>query len=133
MNFRRKKYVHAEVQAGALSDILFFLMLFFLIISTLASPNAIKLLLPHATSGRDNPSTPVSVSITADLRYYIENEEVNITSFENTLSLKIRGKDKPSVVLRMDKSIEVNEMMKIMDILHRMKVPVVIAVDKGAL
>ncbi len=133
MNFRRKKYVHAEVQAGALSDILFFLMLFFLIISTLASPNAIKLLLPNATSGRDNPSTPVSVSITADLRYYIENEEVSLPSFENTLSLKIRGKDKPSVVLRMDKSIEVNEMMKIMDILHRMKVPVVIAVDKGAL
>lgn len=133
MNFRRKKYVHAEVQAGALSDILFFLMLFFLIISTLASPNAIKLLLPNATSGRDNPSTPVSVSITADLRYYIENEEVNLPSFENTLSLKIRGKDKPSVVLRMDKSIEVNEMMKIMDILHRMKVPVVIAVDKGSL
>lgn len=133
MNFRRKKYVHAEVQAGALSDILFFLMLFFLIISTLASPNAIKLLLPNATSGRDNPSTPVSVSITADLRYYIENEEVSLPSFENTLSLKIRGKDKPSVVLRMDKSIEVNEMMKIMDILHRMKVPVVIAVDKGSL
>lgn len=133
MNFRRKKYVHAEVQAGALSDILFFLMLFFLIISTLASPNAIKLLLPNATSGRDNPSTPISVSITADLRYYIENEEVSLPSFENTLSLKIRGKDKPSVVLRMDKSIEVNEMMKIMDILHRMKVPVVIAVDKGAL
>jgi biopolymer transport protein ExbD len=133
MNFRRKKYVHAEVQAGALSDILFFLMLFFLIISTLASPNAIKLLLPNATSGRDNPSSPVSVSITADLRYYIENEEVGLPSFENTLSLKIRGKDKPSVVLRMDKSIEVNEMMKIMDKLHRMKVPVVIAVDKGAL
>ena len=131
MNFRRKKYVHAEVQAGALSDILFFLMLFFLIISTLASPNAIKLLLPNAKTGNSMPSTPVSVSITGDLRYYIEGEEVSLPSFENALSLRTRGKEKPSVVLRMEKTIEVNEMMKIMDILHRMKIPVVIAVDKS--
>lgn len=131
MNFRRKKYVHAEVQAGALSDILFFLMLFFLIISTLASPNAIRLLLPRAKNTQNIPSQTINVSITADLHYFIEKEEVSLATFESALLAKVQGVEKPSVVLRMDRGISVDEMMKVLDVVHKMKIPVVIAVDKN--
>ncbi|MFI5221209.1 MAG: ExbD/TolR family protein [Bacteroidia bacterium] len=131
MNFRQRKYVHAEVQAGALSDILFFLMLFFLIISTLASPNAIKLLLPKAQTGKSIPSQVINVSITNDLKYYINQNEVTMANMEQALMNEASKHENPSVVLRMDKAIAVEEMVKVIDVVNKAKVPVVIAIDKG--
>ena len=131
MNFRRAKNVHAEVQAGALSDILFFLMLFFLIISTLASPNAIKLLLPKATTGKSIPSQVINVSITGDLKYYINQNEVTLANMEQLLIAEGGKLQTPSVVLRMDKTISIDEMVKVIDIVNKAKVPVVIAIDKA--
>jgi biopolymer transport protein ExbD len=72
MNFGRRKRVHSAVEASSLSDILFFLLLFFLIISTLASPNAIKLLLPKASSGQAISTHVINVSINANLEYYVD-------------------------------------------------------------
>jgi len=132
MNFRKKKYVHAEVQAGALSDILFFLMLFFLIISTLASPNAIKLLLPKAKTGQSIHNQIINVSISADLKYYIDKGEVTLEQLEGAILAKASTLQNPSIVLRMDKSISVESMIYVIDVLNRAKVPVVVAVDKPA-
>lgn len=131
MNFRKRKQAHAQVEAGALSDILFFLMLFFLIISTLASPNAIKLLLPKAQTGKAIPSQVISVSITGDLKYYINQNEVTIENMEQSLMAEAGKLQTPSVVLRMDKSIAVEQMVKVIDVVNRAKVPVVIAIDKA--
>ena len=130
MNFRKHKYTHAEVQAGPLSDILFFLMLFFLIISTLASPNAIKLLLPKANTGKTIPKQVINVSISPDLKYYIDKQEVGLDQLEQTLLTNSSKLENPSVVLRMDKTITVNDMVQVVDILNRAKLPVVIAVSK---
>ena len=130
MNFRKHKYTHAEVQAGPLSDILFFLMLFFLIISTLASPNAIKLLLPKANTGKTIPKQVINVSISPDLKYYIDKQEVTLDQLEPSLLANSAKLENPSVVLRMDKSITVNDMVQVVDILNRAKLPVVIAVSK---
>jgi biopolymer transport protein ExbD len=131
MNFRKKKYTHAQVEAGALSDILFFLMLFFLIISTLASPNAIKLLLPKAQTGKAIPSQVISLSITDDLKYFINQNEVTLDNMEQSLAAEASKLQTPSVVLRMDKSIAVEQMVKVIDVVNRAKVPVVIAIDKA--
>ncbi len=130
MNFRKKKYVHAEVQTGALSDILFFLMLFFLIVSTLASPNTIKLLLPKAKTGQAVPTSIINVSISSDLRYYIDKGEVSLEQLEREVLSRVSELQNPSVVLRMDKSISVDDMIAVVDVLNRAKVPVVVAVDK---
>ncbi len=130
MNFRKRKYTHAEVQAGPLSDILFFLMLFFLIISTLASPNAIKLLLPKAHTGKTIPSEVINVSISSDLKYYIDKREIPLSGLEAALMAETAKHQNPSVVLRMDKTISVDDMVQVVDVLNRAKVPVVIAVNK---
>jgi biopolymer transport protein ExbD len=130
MNFRKHKYTHAEVQAGPLSDILFFLMLFFLIISTLASPNAIKLLLPKANTGKTIPKQVINVSITTDLKYYIDKQEFPLDQLEQALVAHAAKLENPSVVLRMDKSITVNDMVQVVDLLNKSKIPVVIAVSK---
>lgn len=131
MNFRKKKHVHAQVEAGALSDILFFLMLFFLIISTLASPNAIQLLLPKGQTGHAIPVQKINVAITADLKYYINKDEVTLDNMEGVLMAEAAKLQTPSIVLRMDKAISVDEMVKVIDIVNRAKIPLVIAVDKA--
>ena len=131
MDFRKKKHVHAQVEAGALSDILFFLMLFVLIISTLASPNAIKLLLPKAETGKSIPSQVINVSISSDLKYYINQNEVTLSTMQQQLMTEALKHENPSVVLRMDKTIAVDEMVKVIDVVNKAKVPVVIAIDKG--
>jgi len=131
MNFGRRKRVHSAVEASSLSDILFFLLLFFLIISTLASPNAIKLLLPKASSGQAISTHVINVSINANLEYYVDKRRVSMAELSNQISDESRKYEKPTVVLRVDKSIQVEELVKVVDLVNKLKIPLVIATDKG--
>ena len=131
MNFGRRKRVHSAVEASSLSDILFFLLLFFLIISTLASPNAIKLLLPKASSGQAISTHVINVSINADLEYYVDKRRVSVAELSNQIADESRKHEKPTVVLRVDKSIQVEELVKVVDLVNKLKIPLVIATDKG--
>ena len=131
MNFGRRKRVHSAVEASSLSDILFFLLLFFLIISTLASPNAIKLLLPKASSGQAISTHVINVSINANLEYYVDKKRVSMAELSHQISDESRKHEKPTVVLRVDKSIQVEELVKVVDVVNKLKIPLVIATDKG--
>jgi biopolymer transport protein ExbD len=131
MNFGRRKRIHSAVEASSLSDILFFLLLFFLIISTLASPNAIKLLLPKASSGQAISTHVINVSINDKIEYYVDKRRVPAADLSNQIVLESRKHEKPSVVLRVDKSIPVEELVKVVDQVNKLKIPLVIATDKG--
>jgi biopolymer transport protein ExbD len=131
MNFGRRKRVHSAVEASSLSDILFFLLLFFLIISTLASPNAIKLLLPKASSGQAISTHVINVSINDKIEYYVDKRRVSAADLSNQIVRESRKHEKPSVVLRVDKSIPVEELVKVVDMVNKLKIPLVIATDKG--
>ena len=80
MKLRRRKREGGGVEASSLSDILFFLMLFFLMVSTLASPEAIKVLLPKSSTGKIIPKHTIYVTIDAQIRYYINKQEVASSS-----------------------------------------------------
>jgi len=131
MEFRKRKSTHAAVEAGALSDILFFLMLFFLIVSTLASPNAIKLLLPKAATGQTVPKQKIELSVTADLRVYLGKREVDKANLETELKNEAAGKENPTVVLKVDKSVTVENLIQVVDACNKAKVPMVIATEKA--
>ena len=75
----------AEVSTSSFSDIMFFLMLFFLIASTLISPSVVKLTLPNAKYHQTIRKTEIAVSITKDLQYYINKKEVSFEQIENEL------------------------------------------------
>jgi integrase len=76
MPIKRNRRFHAEVATSALSDIMFFLLLFFLIISTLANPNVIKMTLPKSKTSEKTNKQLISLSITEDKRYYLDKEEI---------------------------------------------------------
>lgn len=82
MRLRHKRRFHAEVGTGALNDIMFFLMLFFLIISTLANPSIIKIFLPKTAVSERVSKPPIILVITADKHYFINNAEVAFEDIE---------------------------------------------------
>ena len=107
MNLRRKLRAHAEIHAGTLNDILFILLFFFLIISTLANPNVVKVNNPKGqkdTKAKQN----IVVSIDKDQKIYIGHLEVEPLMIDSLLKAevqKIKGiVDTPSVVINADTS-----------------------------
>jgi biopolymer transport protein ExbD len=134
MNFRRtKNRGHATVEAASLSDILFFLLLFFLIVATMASPNAIKVLLPKASSEESVPRNIINLTITNDLEYYIEQQKVPAESLKQALTSVSTTIASPTVVLRVDKTIQVNELIKVVDVINSLKLPMVVATEKATI
>jgi len=131
MNFRKTKKRHATVEAGSLSDILFFLLLFFLIISTLASPTAIKLLLPNAKHTQNIPKNLVNVSVNSQLEYFIEKNQLSFSDLNAALETFARNTVKPTIVLRIDRTVQVNELIKVVDIINKNQLPMVVATAKS--
>ena len=114
----RKKFneEHSEVDTGPLNDILFILMFFFLIISTLANPNVIKLTNPRSKSDTKAKQSIV-VSIRKDGRAYIGQQPVIFDSLSAELGRLIDKKDsanKQGVVINADSSVSINKLVMIM-------------------
>jgi biopolymer transport protein ExbD len=76
MRLRRRHREHAEVAVESLNDIMFMLMLFFLIVSTLANPSVIKLLLPESKQSQSIDKQPIQLTVTAEHQYYIDKDLV---------------------------------------------------------
>ena len=116
MRFRKKHKETSEVFTDSLNDILFILMFFFLIISTLANPNVIKLTNPRSKSDTKAKQSIV-VSIRKDGRTYIGQQQVIFDSLSSELSKLIDKKDsanKQAVVINADTSVSVNKLVMIM-------------------
>ena len=127
MNLRRRPRIHAEVSTGSLNDIMFFLLLFFLITSTLVSPNVIKLLLPNANSGKAMSKQTVTLSVNKDKNYFINNKPVEYALLEQTLIGIARDLQEPTVVLKVDQSIDVQTLVNLLDIGNRTKIKMILA------
>ena len=130
MRVRRNKRFHTEIAASALSDIMFFLLLFFLIISTLANPNVIDLVLPKADSNQTTDKTHVSLSVTKDKQYYIDKQQVAFEEIEAALSAKVTSTGDKTVIVRVPKDLEVQDMVNLLEIGVRLKLKLVIATTK---
>jgi biopolymer transport protein ExbD len=127
MNLRKKNALKAEVSTASMNDIMFFLLLFFLITSTLVSPNVIKLLLPNAHSGKSVSKQTITVSVSEKLEYFINTKAVSLSSMEPELKNAIVGNSEPTVILKMDKLVPVQNLVDILDIGNRLKIKMVLA------
>jgi biopolymer transport protein ExbD len=110
-----------------MTDIVFLLLVFFIIASTLISPNALEVLLPKATSNPTPQPQTVNVSITEDLKYFVNKDEVSKEEIENYLLAQVEGEEEPGVILRAEKSVPIENVVIIMDIANRNKLKLVLA------
>ena len=127
MNIRGRNKVTPEFNMSSMTDIVFLLLIFFMLASTLVTTNAIDILLPKA-SGKTENKKSVAVSITKDLRYYIDQKLVGSSVLEQQLIQALSGDEKPTIVLRAEKSVPVENVVKVMDIANRNKFKVILAV-----
>lgn len=111
---------------SSMTDIVFLLLIFFMLTSTLVSPNALKLLLPSSSSKTLAPQT-VSVSITKELDFYIDQDKVEFEFLEPLLRKKMAEFDDGSIILHVDKKIAIEEAVKVMDIASRNNYKMVLA------
>ena len=130
MNLRRRsRRTGAEVHTSAMNDIMFFLLLFFLIASTVTNPNVIKLLLPKSSSGKSVSKKTIVVSVTKDLRYYVDRKEVKLADLSNTLSAYKSQASALTIVLYVYKSVAIQDVVDIMDISQKLNIKLVLATE----
>ncbi|WP_119079060.1 ExbD/TolR family protein [Chitinophaga alhagiae] len=116
MNLRRRKKGQAEMHNGALNDILFILLLFFLIVSSLANPNVIKLMLPKAKSNTKAKQTVV-VSIDAGQQFYVGTQKVSFEQLRAVLVPKIPlGEVDPTIVINAEETVPISAVVSVMQI-----------------
>ncbi|CAN1506425.1 ExbD Biopolymer transport protein [Flavobacteriaceae bacterium] len=130
MAIKRNKRFHAEIPTSSLSDIMFFLFLFFLIISTLANPNVIKLTLPKAATNETTNKDHISLSVTEDKLYYIDKQEVPFDQLEQTLAEKTAASNDKTVVVRVPADNKVQDLVDLMQMGVKLKLNFVIATSK---
>lgn len=130
MKFRRQRRFEAEVATASLNDIMFFLMLFFLIVATLGSPNVIKLLLPKSeASSHDVSKQPITLSITKDKEYFIDKDPVALPELEQKLMEATGSMEEPTVVLRAEQTLTIQDLVEVMAMGARLKIRMVLATE----
>src|SRR6056297_1479340 len=126
MALKRRSKVNSNFSMSSMTDIVFLLLIFFMLTSTLIAPNALKLLLPKS-SHQTSASPVVSVSITKDLQYYVQTRKVPFSELEQTLHLRLRDVEEPCVSLHVDKSVPTGEVVKVMNIAKNNRYTLILA------
>lgn len=126
MALESRNKISVNFSMASMTDIVFLLLIFFMITSTLVSPNALKVLLPSSTSKTMGKQT-ASVTITAELTYYVNAKPVEADFLEQKLMELLSGEESPGIILHADKTVPLEYAVKIMDIANKHKYQLVIA------
>lgn len=127
MKIKRRHKEGAEVSTESLNDIMFFLLLFFLIISTLANPSVIKLTLPNSKPAEQLQKQQVTLSVKADHQYFVNDTPIPFTDLEDALRHELQGKSVPTIVLKLDNSLSIQDLADVMQIGYSLGVKMVLA------
>jgi len=115
---------HNEVDAGPLNDVLFILLMFFLLISTLANPNVVKVANPKGKSDT-KVSQNIVVTITKDQKVFIGTQQIDMTYIDSLLKKEVENNrkyvDTPTVIMNIDTSAYYGQAFKIMEAAKRAK------------
>ena len=126
MALRSRNKVSPDFNMSSMTDIVFLLLIFFMLTSTLVSPNALKLLLPNSKAKTLEKQT-ISVSITKEIDFFVNEEKVIESNLENQLKLLLKNEKEPAIILHTDKSVDIEHVVKVMDIAYRNKYKIVLA------
>ncbi len=128
MAIKRRTKVTATYNMSSLTDIVFLLLIFFMLTSSFVTPNALKLLLPQSSSKAISKQT-VTVSITDDLKYYVGQNQVEFKNLQKKIAEKISKQKGNTVVLAADKTVPLENVVKVMNIGNELKARVILATE----
>ena len=114
---------------SSLTDIIFLLLIFFMLTSTLVSVNALKLILPTSDSKTLDKQT-IAVSINDKKEYFVEKEKVTLAQMESILKRKIKGEDNPTIVLNAEKSVPIDNVVQVMNVGYNLNVSMILATQQ---
>lgn len=127
MNLRSRNKVSADFSMSSMTDIVFLLLIFFMLTSPTITPEALDLILPKA-KGKTSTKSNLSVSITKDLQVYIDNDRISNSALESTLISRLTGVENPTIILRAEEGVPIEKAVNVMDIANRNKYKIVLAV-----
>ena len=115
MALKRGPKVNPNFSMSSMTDLVFLLLVFFMVTSTLVAPNALKLLLPRSDS--QTPAKAITtVSITEDLHFYIEQTPIPFQDLEARLAQRLQGQIEPTISLHVHRTVPMEEVVKVMNI-----------------
>lgn len=129
MQLRRKSRITSEVSTHSLNDIMFFLMLFFLIMSTMVAPSVIKINLPKANAGKAVSKQNIVLAVDSNMNYYLNDEPLQFADLEPKLA-QYASNDTASestIVLQASKKITVQDLVDVMSVGSKLKMKMVLA------
>ena len=127
MNLRGRNKVDPTFNMSSMTDIVFLLLIFFMLTSTLVTVSAIDVLLPKA-GGKTENSTSVAVTITNTALFYIDKKKVNASNLEAEMMRKVGVEKQKTVIIRADKEVAYKNVTKVIDIANRNKLKMILAV-----
>ena len=131
MNLRKRKKGTVEVHTSALNDIMFFLLLFFLLASAVVNPQVVKLILPRSESGQQSTSQKtVTVTIDENLNYFVDKQKVTLEEIEGKVQTYQQAANDVTIVLYVARGVSIENTMQVFDVANKLKLKVVLAVEQ---
>lgn len=127
MNLRGRNKVDPTFSMSSMTDIVFLLLIFFMLTSTLVTVSAIDVLLPKS-GGKTENNTSVSVSINSNSEFYVDKTKVLASNLEQEIVQRVGAEKKKTVVIRGDKNVPYQQVMKVIDIANKNKLKMILAV-----
>ncbi|MGM0666346.1 MAG: ExbD/TolR family protein [Bacteroidota bacterium] len=128
MAIKSRNKISAQFNMAGMSDIVFLLLIFFMITSTLIHPTALKLLLPQGSS-QTSAKPLTTISITRDIQYYVEDQHVAFEDLEAALRQKIGQSEEMYVSLHADKTVPIEHVVKVMNIAKNNQYKLILATN----
>lgn len=126
MSFKSQNKINPNFSMSSMTDIVFLLLIFFMITSTLVTTNALKINLPNSQSEAIKKQI-ISISITDDLRYFINDSPVEKSFLESRIREALSADDEQTLVLRASKTIPLEHAVEVMDLAYRNNYKIVLA------
>ena len=130
ISLRKKKDFTAEVFTSAMNDIMFFLMLFFIIISTLLNPSMIKVSLPNSRSSQTIQKKEINLTMTKEKIYFVNNTQVPFDALETQLQKELARSPDAFIMLRFDNTLSIQDLVNVLSIGNRLSSKMIIATAK---
>ena len=131
IELRKKKDFTAEVFTSSMNDIMFFLMLFFIIISTLLNPSMIKVSLPNSQNSQSIRKKEINLTMTREKIYFVNSTQVTYDALEMKLLNELKNSPDAFIMLRFDNTLPIQDLVNVLSLGNKLNAKMIIATSKS--